>query len=112
MNRAFDVLAQQAPNPLAGLWMPMILFAVMFYFMMYLPQKRERQTREEMLKNLKKNDRVVTIGGVIGTVANISADGKEVTLKMEGDSKARFLRSAIQNVIAPEAESSAGAPAA
>ncbi len=100
------MLAQQAGDlsPWMLQWAPVILIGVMFYFMMYLPQRRERQTREEMLKNLKKNDRVVTIGGMLGTVANISADGKEVTLKMEDAAKIRMLRSAIQSVLSPDAE--------
>jgi preprotein translocase subunit YajC len=49
-----------------------------------------------MLGSLKKNDRVVTIGGIIGTVASTSQDGREVTLKIDDNARLRVLRSAIQ----------------
>ena len=95
------LLAQQAAPP--GMeflqFAPFVLIAVMFYFMMFRPQQRERQVRESMLKALKKNDRVVTIAGILGTVANVTPDGKEVTVKVDDNVKLRMLRSSIQAVI-------------
>ncbi|MEM1062489.1 MAG: preprotein translocase subunit YajC, partial [Planctomycetota bacterium] len=59
----------------------------------------EQKRRDAMLKALKKNDRVLTSGGMIGTVANLSADGKEVTVKFGENTRIPFLRSSIQSVL-------------
>ena len=107
------LLAQQgAPAGLEFLqFAPFVLIAVMFYFMMLRPQQRERQIRESMLKALKKNDRVVTIAGILGTVANLTPDGKEVMVKVDDNVKLRMLRSSIQAVITdPAGTDSPAAP--
>jgi preprotein translocase subunit YajC len=80
-------------------WLPII---VLFFLLIVWPQRREQKKREQMLKALKKNDRVVTIGGIIGTVANISADGKEITLKVDDNTRIKFLRSSISQVLGEE----------
>jgi preprotein translocase subunit YajC len=49
-----------------------------------------------LLVSFNKHDRVVTIGGIIGTVASTSQDGREVTLKIDDNARLRVLRSAIQ----------------
>lgn len=85
-------------------FLPFIAIAVIFYFLLIRPQRREQANRDAMLSALKKNDRVVTIGGMIGTVANISADGQEVTLKVDDNTRIRMIRSAIQRVMASEGE--------
>jgi preprotein translocase subunit YajC len=53
---------------LVGL-LPFLLIFVVFYFLLILPQQRQRRKTQEMLSNLKTGDRVVTTGGVYGTVA-------------------------------------------
>lgn len=78
---------------------PLILLAVLFslfYFVILRPQSRERKKRKETLGGLKKNDRVVSIGGIIGTVADMSPDGDRVTLKVDDNTRIKMLRSAIQ----------------
>ena len=86
---------------------PLILFgllALVFYFMLIRPQSKEKKHRAAMLAALKKNDRVVTIGGIVGTVLQVKED--EVTLKVDESSntKITFLRSAIQTVTAAASE--------
>jgi preprotein translocase subunit YajC len=89
----------------------LVLISAAFYFLVLRPQQKERQRREQMLKNLKKNDRVVTIGGIIGIVANVSPDNNEVTLKVDEstNTKLHVLRSSIHEVLKAEAPD-AGAP--
>ena len=84
---------------LYGMLLPMVAIAFLWYFLLLRPQQRERARREDLLKALKKNDRVVTIGGILGTVVNTSADGKEVTLKVDDNTRLRMLRSSIQSVV-------------
>jgi len=82
-----------------------IMVMVVYYFVVIRGNRRERQRREEMLGSLKKNDRVLTIGGIIGTVASTSQDGKEVTLKIDDNTRMKVLRSAIQGPMKDEDES-------
>jgi len=98
--------------PFSFLSPPILAMIVLFFFLMILPQRREQKQREQMLSALKKNDRVLTSGGIIGTVANISADGKEITLKVDDNTRIKFLRSSITQVLgeAPKDEA-AGKPA-
>ena len=96
---------QQPPaDPLYQLLPPVLMAFAVFYFLLIRPQKREQATRQAMLSTLKKNDRIVTIGGIIATVANISADGEEVTLKLD-EGRIRVVRSSIQKIISTETES-------
>ena len=77
--------------------MPMlVMMAMLMYFIVIRPQSSERKQREKLLSGLKRNDRVVTFSGIIGTVTNFSSDGKEVTLRVDDNVKLQFLRTAIQ----------------
>lgn len=96
--------AAKQPDMTQFLMVVVLPIMVFFYFIVLRPQRREQATRQAMLAALKKNDRVVTIGGMIGTVANISADGEEVTLKVDDNTKVRMIRSSIQRVFAESTE--------
>ena len=104
----FTLLAQDEKqaqgNPLAPLLFPMVAIGLLWYFLILRPQNRERRSKDDLLKALKKNDRVVTIGGIIGSVAHLSPDGKEVTLKIDDNTRIKFLRSSIQTVQTETAE--------
>ena len=82
--------------------LPPLAIILVLYMLMDSPQRRERKKRESMMQNLKKDDRVVTIGGILGSVANISQDGKEVTLKVDDGTRIRFRRTAIAEVLSGE----------
>lgn len=94
--------AQNAAGEMWGMFVPMIIVVGLFYFLMVVPQRKEQAKRDALIKALKKNDRVVTIGGMIGHVANVSADGKEITLKFGENVRIPFRRSAIQEVLLEE----------
>ena len=95
------VAAGDAPeqNPLIPMFMLFAPILVLYFFIVLKPQRKEQKARQSMLSALKKNDRVLTIGGIIGTVSNISADGEEVTLRVDDNAKIRFTRSSIQKVL-------------
>ncbi|HQX52367.1 MAG TPA: preprotein translocase subunit YajC, partial [Planctomycetaceae bacterium] len=89
-------------------WMQFLPFAAIglfFYFILLRPQQAEQRRRKELLAALKKNDRVVTTGGMIGTIADISSDGLRVTLKLDDNTRIKFLRSAIQEPLKDGPES-------
>ncbi len=76
-------------NPLLTL-LPFLPVLVLWYFMMIRPQRRQEQVRQTMLSALKKNDRVLTSGGVYGTVVSIDADQDKVVLRVDDDKGVRL----------------------
>ena len=74
---------------------------LLFYFVVLAPQRRERRKREESLNQLKKHDRVVTIGGIIGTVVSVDSERDEVVLELDRETRVRFLRRSIQGPTTP-----------
>lgn len=74
---------------------PIVLMAVVFYFILYRPQKKEQKLRAEMLNGLKKGDRVITAGGMYGTITSL--DAKKVTLKVAEKIEIDFLRTSVQS---------------
>ncbi len=77
------------------------MFAIM-YFMVIMPQQRQRKKVQEMLAGIKAGDRVITNGGIYGTINGL--DGDSVILKIATDPqvKIRVARSAIAQVETPE----------
>ncbi len=96
-----DLAYAMGPSPSSGggsaalfvQLVPIALVLVIFYFLVIRPQQRERRRREEMLAALKKGDRVVTSGGLIGTVVGVSP--QRVTLKLGDSVRVECLRSAV-----------------
>lgn len=68
---------------LSSMLVMMVPIFVLFYLLFLRPQQKEQSARRLMLENLKKNDRVVTVGGIIGVVTNIDRDKKVVTLRVD-----------------------------
>ncbi|MCL2330697.1 MAG: preprotein translocase subunit YajC, partial [Phycisphaerae bacterium] len=102
----FGLLAQQSDSPSTpagpssgALWIGVILMLVVFYTIIISGNRREKKKRQDMLSAVKKNDRVMTIGGIIGSVVTVS--DAEVTLKVDESAnvKITFTRSAIQRVL-------------
>ena len=99
------LIAQDAPGGngpfFLGPWMPLIIIGALFYFMLIRPEKRKRDERLRMLDHLKKNDRIVTAGGIYGTVVNINKGESDVTLRIDENTNTRIrvLRSSIDRVL-------------
>lgn len=77
--------------------LPILLIFVIFYFFIIRPQNKKQKETEKMIAALKKGDKVVTIGGIHGTVAQTKE--KTVIVKVDDNTKIEFLRSAIASVI-------------
>ncbi|MBI3995803.1 MAG: preprotein translocase subunit YajC [Nitrospirae bacterium] len=63
-----------APGGMLVSFLPFVLIFVVFYFLLILPQQRKQKKHRAMLEALKKGDRVLTTGGVLGTVAALNKD--------------------------------------
>jgi preprotein translocase subunit YajC len=81
-------------NPL----LPLIVIGIMFYFLLIMPERKKRKELEDKLNSLKKNDRVVTTGGICGTIVNANPGAKTVTLRIDDNVKIEVLRSAIGHI--------------
>jgi preprotein translocase subunit YajC len=72
---------------------PIALVLGIFFFLVIRPQQRDRRKREQMLQSLKKGDRVVAAGGLIGTIVGVTE--RRVTLKLGDSVRVECLRSAV-----------------
>jgi len=88
--------AQAQPNPILS-FLPLILMFVVFYVLLMRPQQKRQKEHAEMVKNLKRGDKVVTQGGLIGIIHTLQDD--YVVLKVGSqDTKIEVLRSSIQEL--------------
>jgi preprotein translocase subunit YajC len=85
----------------AGLmsFLPLVLIFVVFYFLLIRPQQKKLKDHKGMLEALRRGDRVVTGGGIIGTITKVGADDELVVEIAEGV-RVRVLRSTINLVLA------------
>ena len=79
-----------------GMFVPMILIMVMFYFILIRPQRKQQKAQEKMRKSLGKGDKVVSIGGIHGLVTGMT--DKTVSVKVADGISMKFDRSAIASV--------------
>ncbi len=106
------LLAEEAaPGREGGILQFLILMApmiVIFYFLLIRPQRKQQQRMREMIAAIAKNDRVLTTGGIIGTVTNIKDD--EFTIRIDDDQgvKVRIARSAVTAVLGKEEKKEGG----
>ena len=71
--------------------LPMIVvFAAFWYFILYLPMKKECARQAALLASIKKNDRVLTTSGIYGVVTNVSKESNEVTLRIDETTNAKL----------------------
>jgi preprotein translocase subunit YajC len=91
--------SKSSPTGMLSMLLPFILMFVVMYFLILRPQKRREKERKALLSKVKKNDRVVTAGGVHGVVT--SARENDVILRIDDakDVKVKVDRSAIVTVL-------------
>jgi preprotein translocase subunit YajC len=108
-------LAQTANKPSsspssAPLWPMFIVIFAIFYFFLIRPQRKKQKEVQTMLDTLSKGDRIVTIGGLLGTIISIKKKGDAVSpediviIKAGENIKLEMLRSSIAKIIGKEGE--------
>lgn len=80
-------------------FLPLVLIFVVFYFLLIRPQQRKAKDQRSMLDALRRGDRVVTAGGIIGTVARVESP-EEITVDIADGVRVRVVRSTITSVLA------------
>ncbi|MCD6220404.1 preprotein translocase subunit YajC [Candidatus Calescamantes bacterium] len=77
--------------------LPLVFIFFIFYFLLILPQRKKEKEHQRMLQSLQKGDKVVTTGGIYGTVVNIK--DKSVVLKVDDNTRIEFTKSSISGKI-------------
>ena len=98
---AADAPAAQ-PQPQGGIgsfmgMLPMILIIAAMFYLMWRGQAKERKKREAMLTSIKSGDKVITIGGIHGTVAEVKNDG--FVIKIADNVKIEVTKNAVGSVV-------------
>lgn len=79
---------------------PLVLIFVVFYFLLIRPQQKKLKEHKGMLDALRRGDRVVTGGGIIGTIVKVGTNEDDVTVEIAEGVRVRVLRGTITSVLA------------
>ena len=84
-------------------FLPFILIFVVFYFMLIRPQSKKQKQKQAMIQSLVKGDKVVTIGGLYGTIEGVKEKDDVLIVKIADNVKVSVSRNAIANKIEKKA---------
>ena len=100
ISTAYAQAAGAPASPLAGLesFLPLILIFVVFYFLLIRPQQKRANQHQEILKNLRRNDKVILGGGIYASVSKVISD-TEVEVEIADGVKIKVVRTSIQDVL-------------
>ena len=91
-------------SPMLGMLWPVLAIVAIMYFLVIAPQRKKEKRRQDMLRSLEKNDRVVTIGGIHGVVKNISESEVTLAVDEKRELSLKLNRSAIYAIVNREEE--------
>ena len=92
-----------------GMFSTVIMFGLIiliFYFMILRPQRKRQKERQQLLDSVQKGDKIVTVGGMHGTV--IGLEDKTVLVQVAENVKLKFEKSAVQSISRPGSETAVG----
>jgi preprotein translocase subunit YajC len=93
------------PNPTGQMLQMLgmfVILGVMFYFLLIRPQQKQRREHEQLLKNIRSGDRVLTTGGIYGIVTNVK--DKSLMVKIADNVKVELAKSAVSAVVQKSSE--------
>ncbi len=93
---------QQDPTGGLGWMLPLLPIFVLFYFLMIRPSMKRDREQKALTTNLKKNDKVLTIAGIYGTVVSVSDTEDEVVVKVDDNTRLRMQKASIARNISGE----------
>ena len=88
--------------------LPLVLIFVVFYFLLIRPQQKKMKAHKALIEALRRGDRVVTAGGLIGTVTKVVSDS-EIQVEIADGVRVRIVKSTIQDVLAKTEPAEKGA---
>lgn len=98
------LLAENPPSGgsgLASMLPALMMIVVVFYFLLIRPEQGKRKAHQALMDSLKKNDRIVTVGGIHGVVTNVQRDADELTVRIDesNNTKIRITLGSVARVI-------------
>jgi len=101
----FSLLLLQAATPSASNSMlgmlPIVLMIAIFYFLVFMPMRRQQKNQKQMIKSLESGQTVVTSGGIVGTIVALSDD--TLILRIKPDNlKLQIARSAVTSLVSAD----------
>ena len=99
-----DFLMAKAGNPMMQFLPLMIIMFAVMYFLIIRPQKQKEKKRQEMISNVRKQDKIVTAGGVHGVVVSVKENEVIVRVDDTKDVKIKVDKSALTSVSVPRSE--------
>lgn len=100
-----EAIEKPEPPPVWPTFLMLGAFFLVMYIAVIRPQQQEEEERKTLIDGVKKNDKVITTGGILGTVTNVKDD--EVTLRVDDDKnvKMKILKTAIMTIVSDKKES-------
>ena len=98
---AFFLQQQPTANPATGTLFMLVAMGGIFYFLVFMPMQRQKKQQAQMLSSLEAGTEVLTTGGIVGTIVNISGDMLVVRVKPD-NIKLQIARSAVASLVKTE----------
>ena len=98
-QEAADAAASVAGPDLITTFLPIILIFVVFYFLLIRPQQKQIKQHKEMVQALSRGDRVVTAGGIVGTISKVNDAEDELLVEIAEGVKVRVVRGTVSQVL-------------
>jgi preprotein translocase subunit YajC len=101
--QAFAFFLQQQPtaNPATGTLFMLVAMGGIFYFLVFMPMQRQKKQQAQMLASLEAGSEILTTGGIVGTIVNITGDMLVVRVKPD-NIKLQIARSAVASLVKTE----------
>ncbi len=90
--------AAKGGNPFLS-FLPLLLIIFVMYFLLLRPQAKRQKQQQEMIKNLQKGDKILTSGGIIGTVAGIKEKEGLLIVKIADNVKVELARQSVTQLL-------------
>jgi preprotein translocase subunit YajC len=87
---------------------PLVFIGLFLWLLVIRPERRRQSTHRQLLEGIKKNDKVVTIGGIRGTVVSVNREVDEVVVRVDDNAKMRFTVGAIARIEGEDAKKPEG----
>ncbi len=98
ISPAYAQAAEGLPGGVGGMFVPFVLIIVIFYFLLWRPQQKKMKQHKEMLGALKRGDRVITGGGIIGRIARVESDD-ELIIEIAPEVRVRVARGTVSDLV-------------
>ncbi len=93
--------ATTSADPFGGMaqFVPIVLIVVVFYFFLIRPQSKRAKERKAMIDAVRRGDRIVTHGGLIGTIAKAVPDSRELEVDIADNVRVKITREGIADIL-------------